>query len=267
MSNPHRSHLPPEILDHIVNFLHLHGKPETLKQCCLVSRSWVPRARKHLFADVELVTEHHIKAWKKAFPDPSRSPAHYTRNLVICCVEGVGTEDVQEGGWLHPFSRVVRLELNLRTMHNPTISLVPFLKFSPSVKFLCVFASGSLPHTQIFHLIHFLPLLENLSLAGRKADEWDLPPPIDFSTPPALTGTLQLTLAEGIETVARRLLDLPNGPHFRKLILSWRHEEDLRWMGELVVACSDALECLDFAYCFPGINFQSCAKSVTYSGS
>ena len=109
MSNPHRSHLPPEILDHIVDFLLLQDKP--LKQCCLVSRSWVPHARKHLFVDVKFVAERHIKAWKKVFPDPSGSPARYTHNLVICCVEGVSAEDVQKGGWLHPFSRLVRLEL------------------------------------------------------------------------------------------------------------------------------------------------------------
>ncbi|KAF9642961.1 hypothetical protein BDM02DRAFT_3104213, partial [Thelephora ganbajun] len=50
MSNPHKPHLPPEILDYIVDFL--YNEPETLKQCCLVSKSWVPRTRKHLFADI-----------------------------------------------------------------------------------------------------------------------------------------------------------------------------------------------------------------------
>ncbi|KAF9645264.1 hypothetical protein BDM02DRAFT_3073690, partial [Thelephora ganbajun] len=51
MSSPHQSHLPPEILDYIVDLL--HDEPETLKQCCLVSKSWVSRTRKHLFANVE----------------------------------------------------------------------------------------------------------------------------------------------------------------------------------------------------------------------
>ncbi|KAF9789295.1 hypothetical protein BJ322DRAFT_1000309, partial [Thelephora terrestris] len=44
--------IPPEICDHIVDFL--HDDPKTLKQCCLCSRSWVPRTRKHLFAVVRL---------------------------------------------------------------------------------------------------------------------------------------------------------------------------------------------------------------------
>ncbi|KAF9643160.1 hypothetical protein BDM02DRAFT_3081141, partial [Thelephora ganbajun] len=51
MSNPRQFHLPPEILDYIIDLL--HDKPETLKQCCLVSKSWVSRTRKHLFADIE----------------------------------------------------------------------------------------------------------------------------------------------------------------------------------------------------------------------
>ena len=43
--------LPPEILDLIID--HLHDEPATLKTCCVVSKSWVPRTRKHLFALVE----------------------------------------------------------------------------------------------------------------------------------------------------------------------------------------------------------------------
>jgi hypothetical protein len=57
MSNPD---LPPEILDYIIDLL--HDEPETLKRCCLVSKSWVPRTRKHLFADIGFQTEEHLKS-------------------------------------------------------------------------------------------------------------------------------------------------------------------------------------------------------------
>ena len=43
----------------------------------------------------------------------------------------------------------------------------------------------------------------------------------------------------------RQLLDLPNGLHFQNLALSWCYEEDLSWVTELVIRCSDTLECLD----------------------
>jgi len=42
--------LPPEILDYYILDL-LHNEPETLKQCCLVSRLWAPRIRKYLMTD------------------------------------------------------------------------------------------------------------------------------------------------------------------------------------------------------------------------
>ena len=43
--------LPPEIFDLIVE--HLREERTTLKVCCVVAKSWVPRARRHLFTRVE----------------------------------------------------------------------------------------------------------------------------------------------------------------------------------------------------------------------
>ena len=57
---------PLEILDHIVDLL--HDDTEALKQCCLVSKSWMPRTRRHLFVDV-VFRGHSLKLWKETFPD------------------------------------------------------------------------------------------------------------------------------------------------------------------------------------------------------
>ncbi|KAF9789288.1 hypothetical protein BJ322DRAFT_975360, partial [Thelephora terrestris] len=46
------SRLPQEITDYILDLL--HDEPKTLRQCCLVSRSWTPRTRKHIFGTVRL---------------------------------------------------------------------------------------------------------------------------------------------------------------------------------------------------------------------
>ena len=46
MPNPY---LPQETLDYIVDLL--HDEPETLRERCLLSKPWIPRTRKHLFAD------------------------------------------------------------------------------------------------------------------------------------------------------------------------------------------------------------------------
>jgi len=249
MPDPHRSHLPPEIRDHIVDLL--NHSPETLKQCCLVSKSWVPRARKHLFATVYFATKGNVEGWKKTFPDSARSPARYTRNLRVHCVSAITTEDAREGGWLRSFSHVVRLELfyiNGMFSSQNAISLAPFHKISPSVRSLHVTGYLLLP-LQIFRLVQSLPLLENVKTYGHHADGWCLLPV--FPTSPIFTGTLELELVRGIFPLALGLLDMPNGLHFRKLILSCHESEDFSSVGRLVAACSDTLKCLEFKYCPP----------------
>ena len=72
--------LPPEILDLIVD--NLRDDEATLESCCLVSKSWISRTRRHLFAHVEFEsTECPIHLWMKTFQDPSNSPTCYTRRL------------------------------------------------------------------------------------------------------------------------------------------------------------------------------------------
>lgn len=80
--------LPPEIFDLIVEYL--CDEQETLKTCRLVSKSWVPRARRHIFARV-MFDNSPFESWMKTFPDPSNSPAHYTRSLLICTLLDVIT--------------------------------------------------------------------------------------------------------------------------------------------------------------------------------
>ena len=58
-------------------------------------------------------------------------------------------------------------------------------------------------------------------------------------------GTLELLLYLEMANIAYRLLDLPNGHHFRKLDLAWRDEEDIRWVVGLVATCSDTFERLE----------------------
>ena len=93
-------YLPPEILDCVVDLL--HNELEPLRTCCLASKSWVPRTRKHLFAKVEFPSEEVLGSWKRAFPDPSNSPAYHTRTLYVGCPEAFAAE-AEEGGWIQAF--------------------------------------------------------------------------------------------------------------------------------------------------------------------
>ncbi|KAF9644816.1 hypothetical protein BDM02DRAFT_843045 [Thelephora ganbajun] len=250
MSNPHQIHLPPEILDYIVDFL--RDQPEALKQCCLASKSWVSRTRKHLFANIEFSTADDLEAWKETFTDSSKSPARYTRTLRVDCVGAIKEEDAEEDGWIPTFSCVTRLWLmphcDPMSRYNPGISPTSLYKFSSSLKSLRV-RTSALPWSWVWNLIRSLSLLEDLALIGPNScyEQWDSQPVAYPSVSPAFTGTLELDFfAE--EGITRQLLDLPNGLHFRRFVFSWYYPKDLRRMEELVVACSDTLESLDVAY-------------------
>jgi len=144
--------LPQEILDLIID--HLHDERVTLKTCCVVSKSCVPRTRKHLFAHVEF---HHLNSpiglWKKVFPDPSNSPAHHTHSLHVDerltnFVKYVGVVD-----WIRAFHNVEHLRFSFAHRAIP----VPFYGLSPIVKSLHLRRSP----VDLYLLCSF-PLLEDL---------------------------------------------------------------------------------------------------------
>ncbi|KAJ7690056.1 hypothetical protein B0H17DRAFT_595144 [Mycena rosella] len=51
---PPPSLIPPEIVDAVID--HLASNPRTLRKCCLVARSWLPRSRSHLFRRIAIPT-------------------------------------------------------------------------------------------------------------------------------------------------------------------------------------------------------------------
>ena len=209
-------------------------------QCCLVSKSWVPRTRKHLFAQIWVKEGDHRK-WTSIFPDPEDSPAYYTRRLKIDCA-------LEDSRWIQAFCHVERLILNCISsdLNTGIIPLVPFYIFTTSLRSLWV-DSGILPHSQTFDLICSLPLLEDLTLIGDDIDEESGRPPTTVSSPttPRLTGALELLMYEGMGNTLREMLNLPGGLHFRELQLSWCGGPEFPWVEKLVAACSDTLERLD----------------------
>ena len=243
------------MLDSIVEFL--YGETETLRQCCLVSKSWVPRTRKHLFALIMFPRPDAIEKWKRAFPDQSNSPAHYTHTLVVSCPRAITPEYAAEGGLISTFSRLVRLEVNKSTDPGPgpdlEMNLTPFYKIPATLKSLSVATPFALPLSQVFNLIRFLPSLEDLSLIGEEVETNDNDPDdlcgiVPSPTSPAFTGVLYLYMFRGIGGTARRLVNLPNGLHFWRLQLKWYGREDIRYVVDLVTACSGTLELLELTY-------------------
>ena len=106
MSDPR---LPPELFDHIVDYL--HDQPEALKRCCLVSKSWIPCARKHLFREVAFRRHSKFNAWKNTFPNPANSPGYYTRSLVFQSTNPFVKMVTEDSSCFRAFRNVVQLML------------------------------------------------------------------------------------------------------------------------------------------------------------
>ena len=262
MSSPN---LPPELLDHVVDFL--QDAADTLESCCLVSKSWIPRTRKHLFEFVEFYTKEDVESWKTTFQDPSTSPACYTKTLFVRWPWATPVAETKElGDWIRTFSRVVHLKMYLIDMDTdePTDSLVPFHGFSPEIRSLCLLDIHS-PLPPVFDFIHSFPLLEDLSVstpaipAINTNDGVDgQPTAVQYLSPPAFTGTLDLY---GVDLIATQLLSLPNSLHFRKLHLTWNNEADISTTALLVESCCSTLESLHVNPGSLGTSFLSESKT------
>ena len=247
MSNPH---LPTELLDRVVDLL--HDSEYALRNCCSVSKSWIPRTRKHLFAYIRFLSTKRLQSWKKTFPDPFTSPAHYTKTLLIDCPHVFTAVDAEEDSWVRGFSQVVRLELNSQRMYTneSAISLAPLHGFSLVLKSLRV-TFTILPPSRVFDLILSFPHLDDLVVIAFDASidsggGPDALPTITLpSSSPTLAGSLDIFLGGGMESITRRLLSLPSGIHFRELKLTWNHKQDLSLTTPLVEGCSRTLESLN----------------------
>ena len=231
--------LPPEILDLIVDFL--HDEPDALKACCLASKSWVHRTRQHLFAGIGFFKESRVKLWKETFPDLSNSPARYTRNLTIHTSQALTSV-----GWTRAFSGLVRLEVDvILCISGEKISFVPLRGLSPTLKSLHIYYGSSAPSSEIFGLVCSFPFLKDLtllSISNNEVDVWNIP-----STSPKLTGCLDLNIAGGMHPTVRRLLELPGGLRFSKIVIMC-FDEDVEPAMDLVSKCSDTLEYLSMTY-------------------
>jgi hypothetical protein len=246
MSNPP---LPAETLDHIVDYL--HDTKDALRNGSLVSKSWIPRTWKHLFADIALPTAKSLRSWKETFPDPSTSPARHAKTLIISCT----VVDPEVDGWIATFSRIVYLEVGTNRpafdFNELATPLIPFHNLSPTIKSLNV-VLPALPTSQVFDLILSFPLLEDLAVSvdyNTSDDNGDgsdgLSTVIQPSSSPVLTGSLELLQWGGVEFFACRLMSLPGGLHFRRLALKCCSEEDILLATALVEECSHTLESLD----------------------
>jgi len=225
----------------------LHDNPNALKECCLVSKSWIRRTRKHLFAHVDFPTMKQLQLWKEMFPDPFSSPAYHTYTLSIICSAELMATGWWVGELIRGFSRVEYLRVAGRMLYIDTeVSFNLLHGFSPVVKSLHVDFEALTP-SRVFDLVVSLPLLKDLTVTTHSEVSIVvmqltavLPP-----TLPVCTGTLEVSIQAGMEPIARRLLSLSSGIHFRELTLEWFNKEDPLLTMALLEKCSHTLESLN----------------------
>jgi hypothetical protein len=149
------------------------------------------------------------------------------------------------GCWIRSFSRVEYLNVNHHALYLGQLEtlLIPFYGLSPIVKTLFV-DIYKLPPSHIFNLILSFPFLENLTVVISQNEEGEIPTAAQPLTSPMFTGLLELSLTSGTKYIARRLLSLPGGIHFRELTLTCSPEE-VSLATALVERCSHTLKSLD----------------------
>ena len=230
-----------DIVEIIIDFL--QDDPESLKQCCLVSKLCVARTRKYLFYHVHFRDPERFNVWKKIFLDHASSPAIYTRCLSFHHAEFITDADV---GWIRSFKEVERLEIwTHRVPENGkgpelTGSFIHFHKLSQSVKLLSV-GWDFLPLWDVFGIISSFPNLEDLSVtgcAGINVSDQAISRP---SSLPNLTGTLRIN---PMTTGFLSYLSQQNGCGFRKIVRKlWGGiDADSSYTQGVVERCSDTLE-------------------------
>ena len=171
------------------------------------------------------------------FPDPSTSPAHHTRNLVI---EGPPPRESARIRSFHYIEYLLVFAVNWETSET---SLVSLHGLSPTLRSFHLY-HYSFQLSEIFNLIYSFPLLEDLTIGcgeGKSnGDGWVAP-----LTSPKFRGTLHLI--DDIRSTAPLLLILPGGLHFTKIVIQLS-VGDAGLMMDLVSRCSDTLEslCVDY---------------------
>ena len=263
-------YLAPEIIDNIID--NLSDEPGALSNCSVVSKSWIPHARKHLFANIRFAGNADVQSWKLLFPNPPTSPGQFTRTLHLTSKTSFPSEatavidlaqaferritdrvglipalTIADAGTavILAFSNVHSLEVDTSYYTNEsTISLNPLHGFSSALTSLTITAS-CLRLEQMLNLALSFPSLGSLSLHqigdGGK-DHISVRRP---ETNPPFTGTLELSsLLYGIiKPVTDPLFEAGIEFRFQKVSLCCRVEEtEVEALNAVLDRCSNTLK-------------------------
>ena len=213
--------IPQEIIDEILDNLSADSDLRSLQSCALVSKSWVPSCRRHLFHTI-LFTSTDMAKWLETFLVPEESPAHQVRDLRF----SIGKYDsprekfFEYAPW---FTNVERITLLGYGCLQP-LWMSSFRWLSQSVNSLTI-GADMIAIVQIQDIMARLPNLDNLSLSGSLVAV-DMNPLI--GTCPVLKGRfggkLRLLRGHASAGIVDTLLEIPTGLHFTEVEIRSAHE-------------------------------------------
>lgn len=212
---PQSSRVPYEIVDEILDHLVLSGDSvqESLRSCSLVSKSWVPSCRRHLFHTITF-TSKNVDKWLKTFPAPEKSPAYYVKFLRISFGEHYDAPE-EFFKYIPWFANAKTTLTGSLTLPSPGIPL--FGRLSHSVTSLAVEAVR-IELIRVRDIMMHLPNLNDLTLTGTVvAQSGEALPGSGTVLKGKFGGEFRLRNGYIGEDFVNMLLEAPTGLHFTKL--------------------------------------------------
>jgi hypothetical protein len=243
------SRIPHEIVDEILNHLVTDSgfawddpPKKSLRSCSLVSKSWIPSCRRHLFHTITF-TPRNVTKWLGAFPVPEESPAHHVKDL---CFSLGGHYGAPEEFFKHTpwFTNAEKMTVTGNVMF-PSLGITLFARLPQSVTSLAIEAD-EIDLIQMRDIMVHLPNLNHLTLAGTIVVRFrKLLPGLGTVLRGRFGGELRIRNGYTDEDFVNMLLEVPTRLHFTELHIDAGRACLLQTV-KLAEACSKTLVKLSY---------------------
>ena len=232
--------IPPEVIGEILGHFVASSDLGSLRSCALVSRSWVPSSRPHLFRTVTF-SRSGIKRWLRTFPVPEESPAHLVRDLRIR-IEGSDNTLKKVSEYTPWFTSVVRVTLSVQ--RGWKLCVYPHRRLPQSTTSLAIDAD-LICLAQILDIMTGLPNLDDLSLSGRCLSDGFSPSEAGTELRWRFGGGLRLIGGFADENFMDALLEIPTCLRFTEVEIRCTRNSLLSTV-KLAEGCSKTLMKLSY---------------------
>jgi hypothetical protein len=228
---------PQDLIDEVLDHLATDSDFKSLRSCALVSKSWVPSCRRHLFHTI-LFNSRSTARWVKTFPVPGESPAHYVRDLCFSLwgYSGAPQKVFDHVPWFINVEKMAWLgHGGFRSPWILSLGRLPQSLTSLTIE------TDPVTIVQIRDILAQLPNLDNLSLVGfRETVERRARSGMGTVPRGRFGGQLRLVNDYADKDVMDMLLEAPTGLHFTDVHVCGTHKNFLSAVS-LAEACGNTL--------------------------